>query len=80
MRNQRVIILGLALVLVSASACTTPRFGTFPDALRSCRLLVPGHTLQKSRLPATHPLVSACLERHGWTADGPRSEVAPARR
>lgn len=70
MRNQSIMVLGLALVLGSTSACAAPRFETFPDALKSCRLMTPGRVLRKSSLPPTHPLVSACLERHGWSADG----------
>lgn len=62
------------LVLGALAGCVTPRFGTFAEALHSCRQMQPGRSLWKSHRPSTYPLVAACLERHGWTPDGSRAE------
>jgi hypothetical protein len=59
-----------ALMLGAMTGCATPRFQSFTEALHSCRQMQPGRSLWKSRRPSTYPLVAACLERHGWTADG----------
>jgi hypothetical protein len=61
-----------ALLLGAMTGCATPRFEAFPDALHSCRQMQPGRALWKSRRPSNYPLVAACLERHGWAADGSR--------
>ena len=70
MKRQLIAMLGLMLVLGSVTGCAAPRFETYPDALHSCRLMQPNRTLRKSSLSPTHPLVAACLERHGWTPEG----------
>lgn len=72
MRRQFLAILGSMLVLGSVTGCAAPRFETYPDALHSCRMMQPSRTLRKSSLSPTHPLVAACLERHGWTPEGGR--------
>lgn len=59
------------------AACATPRFATFPEAVRSCRQIQPSRTVPRAGLSPAHPLMAACLERHGWSADG--HAVAPTR-
>lgn len=65
--------LRVAVVLLSCasvSGCATPRYGTFEQALQSCRMLLPARTVPRYNLTADHPLIQACLQRHGWKSDG----------
>lgn len=71
-RRQIIAILGVVQVLGALTACATPRFETFPEALYSCRMMQPNRVLRKASLPATDPRIATCLERHGWSTDGRR--------
>ena len=75
MRQQLIKIAAMAITLASMAGCATT-FDTYPDALHACRLMQPGRTLRKVKLPATQPQVAACLERHGWSSDGRQISTA----
>ena len=77
MQNERTCAVLLTLVATFATAGCASLAGphphpssTFDDALHTCRTMQPNRVTRKFQLPPTDPRISACLERHGWKADG----------
>lgn len=79
--NRTVLGLCAAAIALLAFGCAsnihrhTDSTVAFPDALRECRMLQPGFTNRKSRLPPTNPRVAECLSRHGWNPEGTQIPV-----
>lgn len=74
------IVLAGAAVAMSAGCVSQPgqgehKYGTFQEALSSCRHEQGGRAIRRANIPPTQPRVAACLKDHGWNPDGSRNST-----